>query len=52
MLANLRPATGSDVRPIPSGFLFELVSCPNYTFEVSSWIGFSIMTGKCSVVLV
>lgn len=45
MLANLRPATGSDVRPIPSGFLFELVSCPNYTFEVSSWIGFSIMTG-------
>lgn len=35
MLRNLRPAEGSKQRPIPSGFLFDLVSCPNYTFEVS-----------------
>merc|ERR1711871_66422 len=45
ILASLRPSSGSDVRPIPTGFLFNYVSCPNYTFEVLSWIGFSIMTG-------
>lgn len=44
MLSNLRPASGSQVRPIPSGFLFDLVACPNYTFEIFSWVGFSIMT--------
>jgi very-long-chain enoyl-CoA reductase len=42
MLRNLRPS-GSE-RPVPSGFLFDYVSCPNYTFEVLSWVGFSIMT--------
>lgn len=44
MLRNLRPAEGSTERPIPTGFLFELVSCPNYTFEILAWVGFSIMT--------
>jgi very-long-chain enoyl-CoA reductase len=44
MLSNMRPAEGSKKRDIPRGFLFDLVSCPNYTFEVMSWIGFSIMT--------
>jgi len=44
MLRNLRPAEGSTVRPIPTGFLFDFVSCPNYTFEVMAWVGFSIMT--------
>ena len=43
-LRNLRPAEGSKVRPIPKGPLFALVSCPNYTFEVLGWIGFSILT--------
>jgi len=42
-LRNLRPP-GSKERKIPRGFLFELVSCPNYTCEVMSWVGFSIMT--------
>ena len=28
----------------PKGFGFDLVACPNYFFEVMSWIGFSIMT--------
>jgi len=45
MLSNLRPAEGSKKRPIPKGFLFDYVACPNYTFEVMSWVGFSIMTG-------
>jgi very-long-chain enoyl-CoA reductase len=44
MLSSMRPAEGSTARSIPRGFLFELVACPNYTFEVSSWVGFSIMT--------
>jgi len=41
-LRNLRPE-GSSKRAIPQGMFFSMVSCPNYTFEVLSWIGFSIM---------
>ena len=40
MLSRLRPAEGGQegkARPIPTGFLFELVSCPNYFCEVLSW---------------
>jgi len=48
MLSNLRPKGGSKLRPIPSGFLFNYVSCPNYTFEVLGWVGFSLMTGIIS----
>lgn len=44
MLSRLRPKEGSNLRVIPTGFLFNYVSCPNYTFEVLTWIGFSIMT--------
>ncbi len=44
MLSNLRTKEGSKDRPIPRGFLFELVACPNYTFEIMAWAGFSIMT--------
>jgi len=44
MLSNMRPKEGSTQRDIPRGFLFEVVACPNYTFEVLSWVGFSIMT--------
>eukprot|EP01038_Epipyxis_sp_PR26KG_P006533 gene6533-8975_t len=44
MLSNMRPSEGSQDRQIPKGFLFELVACPNYTFEILSWIGFSVMT--------
>jgi len=45
MLSNLRPkGEGSQDRTIPTGFLFNYVACPNYTFEVFSWVGFSIMT--------
>ncbi|XP_011306025.1 very-long-chain enoyl-CoA reductase [Fopius arisanus] len=50
-LRDLRPA-GTAVRKIPvttgNPFtsLFNSVSCPNYTYEIGSWIGFTIMT-KC-----
>jgi len=43
-LSKLRPAEGSSQRPIPKGFLFNFVSCPNYTFEVLAWVGFSFYT--------
>jgi very-long-chain enoyl-CoA reductase len=50
-LRNLRPP-GTTVRRIPRGFLFELVSCPNYTCEILAWVCFSFMTqsvaGMCS----
>lgn len=48
-LRNLRPP-GTKVRriPVPTGnpftLLFNFVSCPNYTYEFGSWLGFTIMT--------
>nr|CAG4649483.1 EOG090X097L [Scapholeberis mucronata]SVE93728.1 EOG090X097L [Scapholeberis mucronata] len=48
-LRNLRPA-GSKERRIPRPtkdpltYLFNLVSCPNYTYEVGGWVAFTIMT--------
>jgi len=29
---------------LPDIFLFQLVSCPHYMFEMISWLGFSILT--------
>lgn len=43
ILRNLR-RPGTRERNIPQGFLFEYVSCANYTFEVLSWVAFSFMT--------
>ncbi|KAL0279637.1 UNVERIFIED_CONTAM: hypothetical protein PYX00_001147 [Menopon gallinae] len=48
-LRNLRPP-GTKVRKIPMPtsnpftWLFNYVSCPNYTYEFGSWISFTIMT--------
>ncbi|BFY99766.1 hypothetical protein BsWGS_02804 [Bradybaena similaris] len=48
-LRNLRPP-GTTERRIPYGgtnpftWLFSLVSCPNYTYEVLAWLSFSVMT--------
>jgi very-long-chain enoyl-CoA reductase len=49
-LRQLRPA-GTRLRQIPYGFLFELVSCPNYTFEVLAWVGFNLMTQTIAGIL-
>lgn len=48
-LRNLRPAGSKERRiPQPTGnpftWLFSLVSCPNYTYEVASWLSFSGLT--------
>ncbi|KAK9718927.1 Ubiquitin family [Popillia japonica] len=49
LLRDLRPA-GSTVRkiPVPNSNpltqLYNFVSCPNYTYEFTAWLGFSILT--------
>lgn len=42
-LRGLRGEGGSSEKKVPRGGLFELVSCPHYSFEICSWLGFSIM---------
>ncbi|SPP85244.1 very-long-chain enoyl-CoA reductase [Drosophila guanche] len=48
-LRNLRPP-GTKVRRIPVADanpltkLFNLVSCPNYTYEIGAWVSYSVMT--------
>ncbi|XP_013093798.2 very-long-chain enoyl-CoA reductase-like isoform X2 [Biomphalaria glabrata] len=48
-LRNLRPP-GTKERRIPKAdsnpfsWLFNLVSCPNYFYEVLAWVGFTVMT--------
>lgn len=48
-LRNLRPPGTTERRiPMPTAnpftLLFNLVSCPNYTYEIAAWVSFSIMT--------
>jgi len=43
-LRNLRPE-GSKKRSIPYGLGFNLVSCPNYFFEVGGWVAYSVIVG-------
>jgi very-long-chain enoyl-CoA reductase len=47
MLANLRPA-GTSIRNIPRGFLFELVSCPNYFIEILQWAVYTVLCQSVS----
>lgn len=49
-LAHLRKP-GETARKIPKGLGFNLVTCPNYMFEVIAWIGVIIVTRSPSLVL-
>ncbi|ODV90717.1 hypothetical protein CANCADRAFT_148049 [Tortispora caseinolytica NRRL Y-17796] len=42
-LSNLRPK-GTNVRKIPKGYGFNLVSCPNYFFESLGWAAYAVLT--------
>ncbi|XP_019057035.1 PREDICTED: very-long-chain enoyl-CoA reductase-like [Tarenaya hassleriana] len=44
ILKNLRSPDGSGGYKIPSGFLFNAVTCANYTTEIYQWVGFNIAT--------
>ncbi|EWM23193.1 3-oxo-5-alpha-steroid 4 [Nannochloropsis gaditana] len=47
LLSSLRPSTtigAPPSRPIPHGFLFRYLACPNYLCEVLAWVGFSLLT--------
>ncbi|KAF5341829.1 hypothetical protein D9611_001359 [Ephemerocybe angulata] len=44
-LRNLRPA-GTKKRAIPAGYGFNLVSFPNYFFEILGWVVISVMTNS------
>uniref|UniRef100_A0A3B3UQ68 Trans-2,3-enoyl-CoA reductase n=1 Tax=Poecilia latipinna TaxID=48699 RepID=A0A3B3UQ68_9TELE len=49
-ILNVLFISGSKVKKIPYPtknpftWIFWLVSCPNYTYELGSWIGFTVMT--------
>ncbi|THG95722.1 hypothetical protein EW026_g5975 [Hermanssonia centrifuga] len=45
ILRNLRPV-GTKKRAIPYGYGFNLVSTPNYFFEIVGWIVVCLMTGS------
>jgi very-long-chain enoyl-CoA reductase len=47
-LAGLR-STGGTERKIPSGYGFSLVTCPNYLYEILSWIGIIIVSRDWTV---
>jgi len=48
-LRDLRPAGSKERKiPVPTSnpftILFNFVSCPNYTYEIGSWVFFTLMT--------
>ncbi|XAR72020.1 Acyl-CoA dehydrogenase (NADP(+)) [Bertholletia excelsa] len=44
LLRNLQSPEGNGGYRIPHGFLFNIVTCANYTTEISLWLGFNIAT--------
>jgi very-long-chain enoyl-CoA reductase len=51
VLKGLRSAGGKE-RGIPRGFLFDLVTCPNYLTETISWLGVYLISGLSWGVLI
>lgn len=49
-LSSLRSIGGTE-RKIPAGYGFGLVTCPNYMYEIISWIGIVIVSRDWSVAL-
>jgi very-long-chain enoyl-CoA reductase len=49
-LASLR-STGGTERKIPSGYGFELVTSPNYMYEVIAWLGIILVSRSWAVAL-
>lgn len=49
-LASLRSSGGTE-RKIPSGYGFSLVTCPNYMYEILSWVGIIVASRDWSVAL-
>jgi very-long-chain enoyl-CoA reductase len=47
-LANLRPK-GTTTRGVPTGWAFDLVTCPNYLFEILAWIAYGVETKSWAV---
>lgn len=43
-LRRIRPA-GTRKRAIPTGYGFDAVTCPNYSFEVLGWIAVTMLAG-------
>ncbi|KAI3731091.1 hypothetical protein L1987_62274 [Smallanthus sonchifolius] len=44
ILRNLRGQNGNAGYQIPRGFLFNFVTCANYTTEIYQWLGFNVAT--------
>ncbi|XP_072980894.1 very-long-chain enoyl-CoA reductase-like isoform X2 [Typha angustifolia] len=44
LLRSLRSPSGNGGYQIPYGFLFNIVTCANYTTEIYQWLGFNIAT--------
>lgn len=43
LLRDLRTPGGRE-RQIPHGLVFQRLSCPHYSFEVLTWVGFNLVT--------
>ena len=49
-LSNLRSPGGTE-RGIPKGYGFNLVTCPNYLFELTAWTGIFLVSKSSSTLL-
>lgn len=49
-LSNLRSRGGTE-RGIPKGYGFDLVTCPNYLFELIAWTGIAIVSKSTATVI-